>query len=334
MGNKCYFSSWPGPPVGCCRVTVPQPPFSSPCALLQPLRRCWAQTSLPLPQVFPSASEPLNLLSSASSFLLPPHSGPFVPGSSSSSSSRQQCTVNLPPLYHKSGSDACFNMDFLDNLSISDFNKTSKPSDEGWWPGGGGIFSHNSWLSLFFYLDFAQGPFVPQVSVVSLWFWSDETLHSLFSWSNFSRCIIVEQQWRPDGDGGGNAGVEGASSCCGVCKEPFSRNPRVQTGLFRMFHETRWGLVWQSQVLRSARFLLIYSAFPVLTGPDVLDYTFYQTLEHKCRKDILVGRKKHTITWKLIRPRPTKTLYAGPYYICKGNANTLERSYKNVSMVF
>lgn len=91
-------------------------------------------TSLLLPQVFPSASEPLNLLSSASSFLLPPappHTGPFVPGSSSSSSS-QQCTVNLPPLYHKSGSDACFNMDFLDNLSISDFNKTSEPTADVW----------------------------------------------------------------------------------------------------------------------------------------------------------------------------------------------------------
>lgn len=73
--------------------------------------------------------------------------------------------------------------------------------------------------------------------------------------------------------------------------------------------------------------------FPVLAGPDVLDYTFYQTTEHKCRKDILVGRRKHTLTWKLIRPRPTKTLYAGPYYICKGTIYTV-RDVWAVSMVF
>lgn len=56
------------------------------------------------------------------------------------------------------------------------------------------------------------------------------------------------------------------------------------------------------------------------TGPGVLDFT-YQTEEHKCKKDALLGRIKHSPgqTWKLIRPRPTKTQYVGPYYICKGN---------------
>ncbi|KAK7940532.1 hypothetical protein WMY93_003858 [Mugilogobius chulae] len=41
--------------------------------------------------------------------------------------------------------------------------------------------------------------------------------------------------------------------------------------------------------------------------------------EHKCKKDALLGRLKHSTdkTWKLIRPRPTKTQYVGPYYICK-----------------
>ncbi|XP_010793439.1 zinc finger CCCH domain-containing protein 7A isoform X2 [Notothenia coriiceps] len=56
----------------------------------------------------------------------------------------------------------------------------------------------------------------------------------------------------------------------------------------------------------------------VKTGPGVLDYSLH-TEEHKCKKDALLGRLKHTAdqTWKLIRPRPTKTQYVGPYYICK-----------------
>lgn len=58
----------------------------------------------------------------------------------------------------------------------------------------------------------------------------------------------------------------------------------------------------------------------ISTGPGVLDYTLH-TEEHKCKKDALLGRIKHLPdkTWKLIRPRPTKTQYVGPYYICKGN---------------
>ncbi|XP_020787737.1 zinc finger CCCH domain-containing protein 7A isoform X1 [Boleophthalmus pectinirostris] len=56
----------------------------------------------------------------------------------------------------------------------------------------------------------------------------------------------------------------------------------------------------------------------VKTGSGVLDYTLH-TEEHKCKKDALLGRLKHSTdkTWKLIRPRPTKTQYVGPYYICK-----------------
>uniref|UniRef100_A0A8C8HE03 C3H1-type domain-containing protein n=1 Tax=Oncorhynchus tshawytscha TaxID=74940 RepID=A0A8C8HE03_ONCTS len=50
----------------------------------------------------------------------------------------------------------------------------------------------------------------------------------------------------------------------------------------------------------------------------VLDFTLY-TEEHKCKKDILLGRVKNQQdkSWKLIRPRPTKSQYVGPYYICK-----------------
>uniref|UniRef100_G3PLQ6 Zinc finger CCCH-type containing 7A n=1 Tax=Gasterosteus aculeatus TaxID=69293 RepID=G3PLQ6_GASAC len=56
----------------------------------------------------------------------------------------------------------------------------------------------------------------------------------------------------------------------------------------------------------------------VKTGPGVLDYTLH-TEEHKCKKDALLSRMKHSLDkkWKLIRPRPTKTQYVGPYYICK-----------------
>jgi len=57
----------------------------------------------------------------------------------------------------------------------------------------------------------------------------------------------------------------------------------------------------------------------VFTGPGVLDYS-YLSEDHKCKKDLLLGRTKHAElpTWKLIRPRPTKNQYMGPYYICKG----------------
>lgn len=57
------------------------------------------------------------------------------------------------------------------------------------------------------------------------------------------------------------------------------------------------------------------------TGPGVLEYVLH-TEEHKCKKDALLGRIKVSPdkSWKLIRPRPTKTQYVGPYYICKGRA--------------
>lgn len=55
-------------------------------------------------------------------------------------------------------------------------------------------------------------------------------------------------------------------------------------------------------------------------GPKLLDYAYHPNLEHKCKKDILIGRIKNSEdkSWKKIRPRPTKTQYVGPYYICKG----------------
>uniref|UniRef100_A0AAR2IJJ2 C3H1-type domain-containing protein n=1 Tax=Pygocentrus nattereri TaxID=42514 RepID=A0AAR2IJJ2_PYGNA len=64
-------------------------------------------------------------------------------------------------------------------------------------------------------------------------------------------------------------------------------------------------------------------------GPGVLDYTHHPE-DHKCKKDLLLGRIIHSDnpTWKLIRPRPTKNQYVGPYYICKDVANGEECKYR------
>ncbi|XP_072532498.1 zinc finger CCCH domain-containing protein 7A isoform X2 [Salminus brasiliensis] len=65
------------------------------------------------------------------------------------------------------------------------------------------------------------------------------------------------------------------------------------------------------------------------TGPGVLDYSYHPE-DHKCKKDLLLGRIKHSDnpTWKLIRPRPTKNQYVGPYYICKDVVNGEECKYR------
>ncbi|XP_066530743.1 zinc finger CCCH domain-containing protein 7A [Hoplias malabaricus] len=65
------------------------------------------------------------------------------------------------------------------------------------------------------------------------------------------------------------------------------------------------------------------------TGPGFLEYSYHPE-EHKCKKDLLIGRIKHSDnpTWKLIRPRPTKTQYVGPYYICKDVASGEECKYR------
>uniref|UniRef100_A0A8B9FVF7 Zinc finger CCCH-type containing 7A n=1 Tax=Amazona collaria TaxID=241587 RepID=A0A8B9FVF7_9PSIT len=67
----------------------------------------------------------------------------------------------------------------------------------------------------------------------------------------------------------------------------------------------------------------------VKKGPKLLDYAYRPSLEHKCKKDILIGRIKNSEdkSWKKIRPRPTKTQYVGPYYICKDVAAEEECRY-------
>ncbi|XP_077172238.1 zinc finger CCCH domain-containing protein 7A [Paroedura picta] len=67
----------------------------------------------------------------------------------------------------------------------------------------------------------------------------------------------------------------------------------------------------------------------VRTGPKLLDYAYHPSLEHKCKKDMLIGKIKNSEdkSWKKIRPRPTKTQYVGPYYICKDVAADEECRY-------
>uniref|UniRef100_A0A668AB13 Zinc finger CCCH-type containing 7A n=1 Tax=Myripristis murdjan TaxID=586833 RepID=A0A668AB13_9TELE len=184
---------------------------------------------LPLPTSIASGN------SMPSSFLMPSHISPFLHGA-------QQCTVNLPPLYHKSGSSAYFGMeplnslpsalDSLDNLSISEY-KT----------GRGLVCSVKSLLT-----DSPMGMAV------------------------------------------------GMPDMKGPAAVDLAKNPLAETHEFKQ----------------------ACSLCFVKTGPGVLDYTLH-TEEHKCKKDALLGRLKHLPdkTWKLIRPRPTKNQYVGPYYICK-----------------
>ncbi|XP_044289204.1 zinc finger CCCH domain-containing protein 7A [Varanus komodoensis] len=67
----------------------------------------------------------------------------------------------------------------------------------------------------------------------------------------------------------------------------------------------------------------------VKKDPKLWDYTYHPNLEHICKKDILIGRIKSSEdkSWKKIRPRPTKTQYVGPYYICKDVAAGEECRY-------
>lgn len=67
----------------------------------------------------------------------------------------------------------------------------------------------------------------------------------------------------------------------------------------------------------------------VKSGPKLMDFTYHANLDHKCKKDILIGRIKNVEdkSWKKIRPRPTKTNYEGPYYICKDVAADDECRY-------
>nr|XP_056703041.1 zinc finger CCCH domain-containing protein 7B [Euleptes europaea] len=65
------------------------------------------------------------------------------------------------------------------------------------------------------------------------------------------------------------------------------------------------------------------------TGPKAGDYTYREGLEHKCKRDILLGRRRNSEdkTWKRIRSRPTKTNFVGSYYLCKDMLNKQDCKY-------
>uniref|UniRef100_A0A8C9ZHJ0 Zinc finger CCCH-type containing 7A n=1 Tax=Sander lucioperca TaxID=283035 RepID=A0A8C9ZHJ0_SANLU len=186
-------------------------------------------------QVIPTMKGPLPLPTSiasgssmSSSFLMPSHINSFL------HSSTQQCTVTLPPLYHKSGSSTYFGIDTFDPRYCYRL-----------------LLCHNS------YVIFNQ----------------------------------LNNNETPMGMAVGMPEVKGLPAAVDLAKNPLAET-----------HE----------------FKQACSACYIKTGPGVLDYTLH-TEEHKCRKDALLGRIKHSPdkSWKLIRPRPTKTQYVGPYYICK-----------------
>lgn len=82
--------------------------------------------------------------------------------------------------------------------------------------------------------------------------------------------------------------------------------------------ETQWEL--QRPRLECVGCPGIASLCTLPTGPRAGDYTYREGLEHKCKRDVLLGRLRSSEDqiWKRIRPRPTKTSFVGSYYLCKG----------------
>ncbi|KAM8933476.1 zinc finger CCCH domain-containing protein 7A [Pelodytes ibericus] len=64
-------------------------------------------------------------------------------------------------------------------------------------------------------------------------------------------------------------------------------------------------------------------------GSKCHSFTVQLNLDHKCKKDILIGRLKNSGdgSWKKLRSRPTKNQYVGPFYICKDVAQGIECTY-------
>ncbi|KAG7459955.1 hypothetical protein MATL_G00216020 [Megalops atlanticus] len=111
----------------------------------------------------------------------------------------------------------------------------------------------------------------------------------------------------------------------GVNDQPLG----LPTGPIGMGHSVSDGMDLAKNPLSDTHeFKQACAACFVKSGPGILDYTLY-TEEHKCKKDILLGRIKlsEDRRWKPIRPRPTKNQYVGPYYICKDVAMGEECRY-------
>lgn len=127
----------------------------------------------------------------------------------------------------------------------------------------------------------------------------------------------------PTGMAVGMPEVKGLPAAADLAKNPLSETHEFRQACSLCFVKTgeRVPLWSGSGPVRSVQVKGDGAAF---TGPGVLEYVLH-TEEHKCKKDALLGRIKVSPdkSWKLIRPRPTKTQYVGPYYICKGTAAPL-----------
>lgn len=111
----------------------------------------------------------------------------------------------------------------------------------------------------------------------------------------------------------------------------LSKNPLAETHEFRLACAVCFEKTGKTQPQYSRAACLFYcevgfvsNAGFVRAGVGVLEFSYHPE-EHKCKKDLLIGRIKHAEnqTWKLIRPRPTKNQYMGLYYICKGELRIL-----------
>lgn len=108
----------------------------------------------------------------------------------------------------------------------------------------------------------------------------------------------------------------------GQPRHPVRREHRQGTG--GRPRGRRWVSRWQGRGQSPSPFSTasgtIVPDLPSPTGPRAGDYTYREGLEHKCKRDTLLGRLRSAEdqTWKRIRPRPTKTSFVGSYYLCKG----------------
>ncbi|XP_030649950.1 zinc finger CCCH-type containing 7Ba [Chanos chanos] len=79
-------------------------------------------------------------------------------------------------------------------------------------------------------------------------------------------------------------------------------------------------LMSQNPLANTHDFTQACSTCYIHTGSGVLDYVRVNDSTHHCKKDILLCRRKDptpNLTWKRIRPRPTRNNFLGAYVLCK-----------------
>ncbi|XP_069764215.1 zinc finger CCCH domain-containing protein 7B isoform X2 [Narcine bancroftii] len=104
-----------------------------------------------------------------------------------------------------------------------------------------------------------------------------------------------------------------------VSSQPTSSHPVMLLGPERRGSEPIPSLLTKYPLSYAQNLRQACSACFVKTGGKALDFNYNTDLDHKCKKDILIGRLNNSTDtrWKRIRPRPTWNNYGGPYYLCK-----------------